>query len=212
MPTNLLSKSVPRVDIDQRSREARLRIEQVERLLSRAALKLSAVRRLLYLCSGGIFSSASRKSRTRWPLSNRRPSRMPTIHDVWVEECGSFCRASDLSLCHLLDEGCGGDNPYARCGRETEIFPVRPGANSERSRRRRPRRPRQPEQPSCRTSPRSGYARTASAGSCASFAARGRLEFRAPRDELAPPVRLFAAHAVCGPIGRLAPRPVLMVR
>jgi hypothetical protein len=34
MPTNLL-----RVDIDQRSREARLRIEQVERHLSRAALK-----------------------------------------------------------------------------------------------------------------------------------------------------------------------------
>jgi hypothetical protein len=96
----LRNKSVSRVELDQRAREARLRLEQVERLLSRAALKRSAVRRLLYLCSGGIFASASRESRTRGPLSNRRPSRMPTMHDVWVEECGSFCRASDLSLCH----------------------------------------------------------------------------------------------------------------
>ena len=30
---NLLSKSVPRVELDQRSREARLRIERIERLL-----------------------------------------------------------------------------------------------------------------------------------------------------------------------------------
>jgi hypothetical protein len=33
MTTNLLGKSVPRVDVDQRSREARLRIERIERLL-----------------------------------------------------------------------------------------------------------------------------------------------------------------------------------
>jgi hypothetical protein len=97
----LWNKSVSRVELDQRAREVRLRLEQVERqLLSRAALKRPAVRRLLYLCSGGIFVSASRESRTRGPLSNRRPSRMPTIHHVWVEECGLFCRASDLSLCH----------------------------------------------------------------------------------------------------------------
>jgi hypothetical protein len=97
----LWNKSVSRVELDQRAREVRLRLEQVERqLLSRAALKRPAVRQLLYLCSGGIFARASRESRTRGPLSNRRPSRMPTIHDVWVEECGSFCRASDLSLCH----------------------------------------------------------------------------------------------------------------
>jgi hypothetical protein len=33
MRTNLLSKSVPRVELDQRSREARLRIARIERLL-----------------------------------------------------------------------------------------------------------------------------------------------------------------------------------
>jgi hypothetical protein len=97
----LWNKSVSRFELDQRAREVRLRLEQVERqFLSRAALKRPAVRRLLYLCSGGIFARASRESGTRGPLSNRRPSRMPTIHDVWVEERGSFCRASDLSLCH----------------------------------------------------------------------------------------------------------------
>src|ERR1700730_12993088 len=98
MRANLSNKSVSRVELDQRARDARLRLERIERLLVlRAAVTDSWLRRLLYLCSGGIFASASR---TRGPLSVRRPSRMPTIHDGWVEECGSFCRASDLSLCH----------------------------------------------------------------------------------------------------------------
>jgi hypothetical protein len=45
MTANLLSKSVPRVDIDQRSREARLRIERIERLLvPRAAVTHSRLR------------------------------------------------------------------------------------------------------------------------------------------------------------------------
>ena len=67
-------------------------------LLPRAAGTRSPLRRLLYLCSG-VFTSASRESRPRGPLNNRRPSRTPTIHDIWVEECGSFCRAADLVLC-----------------------------------------------------------------------------------------------------------------
>jgi hypothetical protein len=95
----LWNKSVSRVELDQRAREARLRLEQVERqLVPRAALKRPAVRRPVYLCSGGVYPGASRESRTRWSLSNRRPSRQ--FMTVWVEECGSFCRASDLSLCH----------------------------------------------------------------------------------------------------------------
>src|SRR2546429_9929324 len=44
---NLLSKSVPRVEIDQRSREARLRIERIERLLvPRGAVTHSRIRSL----------------------------------------------------------------------------------------------------------------------------------------------------------------------
>jgi hypothetical protein len=95
----LWNESVPRVELDERAREARLRLERIERqLLPRAAVKRPPLRRLLYLFSGGVYPGASRESRTRWPLSNRRPSRQ--FMTVWVEECGSFCRASDLSLCH----------------------------------------------------------------------------------------------------------------
>jgi hypothetical protein len=93
---NLWNRSVSRVELDQRARDARLRLERL--LLPRAAGTRSPLRRLLYLCSG-VFTSASRESRSRGPLNNRRPSRTPTIHDIWVEECGSFCRAADLVLC-----------------------------------------------------------------------------------------------------------------
>ena len=97
---NLWNKSVSRVELDQRAREARLRLERIERQLLPRALTRSPLKRLLYLCRGGIFVSVSRESRTRGPLSDRRPSRMLTIHRVWVAECGSFRRSSDLSLCH----------------------------------------------------------------------------------------------------------------
>ena len=96
---NRSNRGVPRVELDQRARDARLRLERLEQLLlPRAAVTRSPLRRLRYLCSG-VFTSASRESQRRGPLSNRGPSRTPTIHDVWVEECGSFCRASDLVLC-----------------------------------------------------------------------------------------------------------------
>lgn len=83
---NLWNKSVSRVELDQRAREARLRLERIERQLLPRALTRSPLKRLLYLCRGGIFVSVSRESRTRGPLSDRRPSRMPTIHHVWVAE------------------------------------------------------------------------------------------------------------------------------
>ena len=97
---NLWNQSVSRVELNQRARDARLRLERIERqLLPRAAVVRSPLRQIFYLCSGGIFASASRESRPRGPLSHRRPSRTPTIHDIWVEECGSLCRTSDLVLC-----------------------------------------------------------------------------------------------------------------
>ena len=93
------NKSVSRVEVDQRARDARLRLERFERQLLPRAVARSRLRHLFYLCSGRVFASASRESRPRGPLSNRPPSRTQTIHDIWVEECGSFCRASDLVLC-----------------------------------------------------------------------------------------------------------------
>jgi hypothetical protein len=97
---NLWNESVSRVELDQRARDARLRLERIERLLVlRAALTDSWLRRVLWLFSFGRSGEGSRARRTGRTLSNHRP-RLPQIQDVWVEECGAFCRASALSLCH----------------------------------------------------------------------------------------------------------------
>jgi len=54
-----------RVELDQRARDARLRLERLERLLlPRAAVTRFPLRWLLYLCSG-VFASASRESRVK---------------------------------------------------------------------------------------------------------------------------------------------------
>lgn len=73
----LCDKNVSRVEIDQRARDARLRLEQIERLLvSRAAVTASWRNRVIYLFSVGARGVGSRTSRIQGPLSNRRP-RMP---------------------------------------------------------------------------------------------------------------------------------------
>ena len=76
----LYDKSASRIEIDQRARDARLRFEQIERLLvSHAAVTASWLRRILYLFSFGRRGVGSRTSRIEGPLNNRR-SRMPQIH------------------------------------------------------------------------------------------------------------------------------------
>lgn len=102
--TNPWSRSVPRVELDQRSREARLRLERKERLfVLRAAVTHSRVRRFLYLLSVGVYGGAPQASRIRRPLSNWRPSRMPTIlsrpdtapasaHGPWARTGGAIRR------------------------------------------------------------------------------------------------------------------------
>jgi hypothetical protein len=78
--SNFWSRSLSRVELDQRSREARLRLERIERLLvSRAAARQPRLRRFLSVRSVGEHRGAPQKSRVRGPLSDRRPSRMPTI-------------------------------------------------------------------------------------------------------------------------------------
>jgi hypothetical protein len=80
----LWSKSVPRVEFDQRSREARLRIERIERLfVSRIAVTHARSRRLLGLFSVRSYGGAPRERRTRGPLSDQRPSRMPSPPEIW---------------------------------------------------------------------------------------------------------------------------------
>jgi hypothetical protein len=80
----LCAKSVSRVEIDHRARDARLRLEQMERLLvSRAAMTASWLRRVLYLFSFGRRGVGLPTSLIQAPLNNRRP-RMPQIHQGWV--------------------------------------------------------------------------------------------------------------------------------
>ena len=80
----LCNKSVPRVEIDQRARDARLRLEQIERLLvSRAALTASSLSRVLCLFGFARPGEGWRASRTPGPLNNRWP-RVPQIDPGWV--------------------------------------------------------------------------------------------------------------------------------
>ena len=93
MKAILGNKSAPRVEIDQRVREARLRLERIERMLvPRAAVTASRLRwAALGLFSSVRYGAGSQGSRTRGPLSNWRPSRMPKIQEDWIEVCGSCC-------------------------------------------------------------------------------------------------------------------------
>jgi len=72
----LCNKSASRVEIDQRARDARLRLEQIERLLvSRAAVTASSLSRVLCLFGFARPGEGWRASRTPGPLNNRRPAR-----------------------------------------------------------------------------------------------------------------------------------------
>jgi len=78
------SRSLSRVEIDQSSREARLRLERMERLISRAAVRLPRLRRLLSLLSVGEYGWRRKRSRVRGPIDDQRPCR--------IEDClGSRC-------------------------------------------------------------------------------------------------------------------------
>jgi hypothetical protein len=97
---NLWNVNVPRVELDQRVRDARLRLERIERLLvPHAAAANSWLRRVFYIFRLGIYSNASPGKQTTGPLSNQRPSRLPTTHQI-EPECGSFCPGSGLPCQH----------------------------------------------------------------------------------------------------------------
>jgi len=85
----LCNKSASRIEIDQRARDARLRLEQIERLLvSRAAVRLPRLRRLLSLLSIGEYGWRRQRGRIRGPLSDRRPCR---IEDCLASRCTPEC-------------------------------------------------------------------------------------------------------------------------
>jgi hypothetical protein len=78
------SRSLSRVEIDQSSREARLRLERMERPISRAAVRLPRLRRLLSLLSVSEYRWRRKRGRVREPLGDQPPCR--------IEDClGSRC-------------------------------------------------------------------------------------------------------------------------
>jgi len=83
----LCNKSASWVEIDQRPRDARLRLEQIERLLvPRAAVTALWLRRVLYLFSFATPGEEWRTSRARGSLNNRRPL-VSQIRRGWVPHC-----------------------------------------------------------------------------------------------------------------------------
>ena len=90
LTANLSNKSVSRVELDQQARDARLRLERLERwLVPPTAATASWLKRVLCLFKVGIQYGQWRHSRAREPLRNQRPSRTPPIHELWLERCGS---------------------------------------------------------------------------------------------------------------------------
>jgi hypothetical protein len=99
MRANLWNKCVPRVELDQRARDARLRLERIERLLvPRAAVTAFWLRRVFCRFRFAGHGVGSRGRQTRGPLSNRRPSRMPQTHQTWSKVSDLFRRELALAI------------------------------------------------------------------------------------------------------------------
>ena len=82
------NKSVPRVELDQRARDARLQIERMERLLApRTAMSTPWFRRVLCLFGFSEPSEGSRAGRIRGLPSDRRPPR-PQYPRGWAPTAG----------------------------------------------------------------------------------------------------------------------------
>ena len=90
---NLWSQSAPRAEIDQRSREARLRFEFIVRLfMLRDPATPFRLRRRLYSITVGRYSRLPQEGGIKDPISNRWPSSLPMLLGLWLENAG----ASDL--------------------------------------------------------------------------------------------------------------------
>ena len=89
--TNLWDRSVPRVELDRRSREARLRFERIDQLfIVRATVTPSRLRRLFYLFTVGRYGGLPQEDEVEELLSDRWPSRLPMLLGLWLEYAG-FC-------------------------------------------------------------------------------------------------------------------------
>jgi hypothetical protein len=87
--TNLWIQNVPRVELDQRSREARLRFERIDRLfILRATVTPSRLRRLFYVFTVGRYGALPQEGGVKELPSDRWPSGLPILFGLWLENAG----------------------------------------------------------------------------------------------------------------------------
>jgi len=83
--TNLWDQSVPRVELDQRSREARLRFERVDQsFILRATVTHRRLRRLIYWFTVGRYGGLPQQGGIKELLGDRWPSRLPMLFGLWL--------------------------------------------------------------------------------------------------------------------------------
>jgi len=93
---NLLPKNVPRADLDQRAREARIRIERLERLLvPRVEAPQFWQRSLVRLATFRFNGNDRQNGQTGSTLIDQQPDRMLENESVSADRVGSDARSSD---------------------------------------------------------------------------------------------------------------------
>jgi hypothetical protein len=77
------------VELDQRSREARLRFEQIDRLfMLPATITHFRLRRLIYSLTIRRYGGLPQQDEVKDVLSDRWPSRLPILFGLWLENAG----------------------------------------------------------------------------------------------------------------------------
>src|SRR5947209_20318445 len=87
--TNICNQSVTRIEIDQRSRAARLRFERIDQLfIVRPKMTHVRLRRLLYLFTVGRYGALPQKGGNRELSSDSWSSGLPMLLGLWLENAG----------------------------------------------------------------------------------------------------------------------------
>jgi hypothetical protein len=87
--TNLWSQSVSRVELDQRSREARLQFEQIDRFfILRPTATHFRLRRLVYFFTVGRYGGLLQEGEVNELPGDRWFSRLPMLLGLWLENAG----------------------------------------------------------------------------------------------------------------------------
>jgi hypothetical protein len=89
---NLWSRSVPRVELDHRARDARVRLVRIERLfLPRAAAVGSWLSPVVRLLGFRIYGDGRKGGQTTVSLSKPRGGRMPETDSAGFDGCRAAC-------------------------------------------------------------------------------------------------------------------------